>query len=146
LELERVPDESFRKILERLAGGGFLQNNRQFIVHVHWRLEGAEFNWARSSRFIEVICSMKNLESLYLLDHAWSSSHELCMKPEDLALVFQSCSKITDLRITTTEDGMSKMPEHVKNQLRSSFQKLRYFGFRCFIDNDSWPVIQEMLT
>ena len=87
---------------------------------------------------VELICSMKNLETLHLLNYQLS--------PEALAHMFQSCSKITDLRFMATEDEMSKMDEHLKNQLRPSFQRLRLLGFLCFLDNDSWPVIQEMLT
>jgi hypothetical protein len=96
------------------------------------------FEGPRSSRFVEVICSMKNLEQLHLFDYE--------LIPEVLARVFQSCSKITDLRITATEYEMFKMPDQLKSQLRPSFQRLRYFYFQCSIDNYSWLVIQEMLT
>ena len=129
LKFKRLPDESLFKSLERLAAEGLLKNNRKLIV---------KFKRPRSSRFVEVICSMKNLEKLHFF------YYELTL--EILAHVFQSCSKITELRITDTEDEPLKMPEHLKNQLRSSFQRLRYFHFQCIILNKSWPVIQEMLT
>jgi hypothetical protein len=80
--------------------------------------------------------SMKNLEELDLFVY----------EPEVLARVFESCSKITDLLIDTYEYETREMAEHLKNQLRSGFQRLRRFEFGCFIDNDSLPVIQEMLT
>jgi hypothetical protein len=124
-----LPDENLLSILERLAEGGYLQNTQQLTL---------EFHWSRNSRIVEVICSMKNLEKLHLFDYK--------LTPEVLAHVFQSCSKIIDLYITSTGDGLLEMPEHLHNQLRPSFQRLRYLIFECFIDNDSWPVLLEMLT
>jgi hypothetical protein len=94
MRIERLPDESLFNILERLAGEGYLQNNR--------RLE-AEFDGEPSSRFVELICSMENLGTLDLLGYK--------LTPEVLAHVLQSCSKITDLRIVAIEDGMLKMDE-----------------------------------
>ena len=129
LKFKRLPDESLFKSLERLAAEGLLQNNRKLIV---------TFEGPCSSRFGEVICSMKNLEKLHLINYE--------LIPEILAHVFQSCSKITDLSIKITEDETLKMLEHLKNELKPSYQRLRYFDFQCIIDNDSWPVIQEMLT
>jgi hypothetical protein len=87
---------------------------------------------------VELICSMKNLETLHLLNYQLS--------PEALAHMFQSCSKITDLRVIAIEDGMLKMDEHLKNQLRPHFQRLRYLYFECYIAEDSWLELQEMLT
>ena len=74
------PDESLFKILERLAVERYLQNNRKFI---------ATCNWSRTSRFVEVISSMKNLETLNSFGHY--------LTPEFLARVFQSCSKLIEL-------------------------------------------------
>ena len=127
--IERLPDDSLFKILERLVEEGYLQNNRKLGVNLYVSL---------SSRFVEVICSMKNLESLGL------GAHDLT--PDVLAHVFQSCSKITNLFVSTKTYKTLEMAEHLKNQLKSGFQKLRYFIFECSIDNDTWPVIQEMLT
>ncbi len=128
LLFKRPPDESLLKILELLAGGGYLQNNR--------RLDMA-FNWSRSSRFVELICSMKNLEKL--------DTFEYDLTPDVLAHVFQSCSKLIELHIETYYKTL-EIAEHVNNQLRSGFQKLRCLYLVCFIDNDTWPVIQRMLT
>ena len=114
LSIEGPPDESLLKILERLAGEGCLQNNR--------RLNG-QFDCSSNSRFVEVICSMKNLESLDFHEH------ELTL--DRLAHVFQSCSKLTELNIGT-ECKPPEMDEHLKNQLRSRFQKLRRLDL-CFI-------------
>jgi hypothetical protein len=112
--------------LERLAEKGYLQNNRQLIV---------ENNFLTSPQLVEVISSMKNLEKL-----------DVDLTLEDLARVFQSCSKLVELHITTDGCEMLEMAEHLKDQLRSVFQKLRCLDLLCFIDNGSWPVIQEMLT
>ncbi len=65
---------------------------------------------------------------------------------EDLAYVFQSCSKINNLYISKFEFAMFEMSEHLKNQLRLGFQRLRFFGFTSSINKVSWPVIQETLT
>ena len=123
------PDESLFKILERLAVERYLQNNRKFI---------ATCNWSRTSRFVEVISSMKNLETLNSFGHY--------LTPEFLARVFQSCSKLIELDIANFGRETREIAENLKNQLKSGFQRLRYFSFLCFITNDSWPRIQEMLT
>ena len=127
LSIERQP-ESLLKLLEWLVEEGFLQNNR--------KLKFWQFNCPRSSRFIELICSMKNLEELDLFHY----------EPEVVARVFESCPKLINLDIVTWKCKTREMAEHLKNQLRSGFQRLRRFEFGCFIDNDSLPVIQEMLT
>jgi hypothetical protein len=114
--------------LERLAEDGFLQNNRKLI----------EANFSHNSQLIEVISSMKNLEILVI------TCNNLTL--EDLAPVFQSCSKLIELRIATYGSKTFEMAEHLKDQLRSGFQKLRCINLVCCIDNGSWPVIQEMLT
>jgi hypothetical protein len=128
LKIDDPPDESLLKILERLAGEGYLQNNRRLNV---------EFDCSQSFRFVELICSMKNLKTLRLFGKE--------MTLEDLARVFQSCSKLNDLFIPANGRKMSEVAEHLKNQLRPGFQKLRRLGLKQ-IDDDSWPVIQEMLT
>ena len=71
------------KILERLVDGGYLKNNRQLVV---------KFNWSRNSRFLQDVCSMTNLEKLYLWDC------ELAL--EKLPQLFCSCPKLcwTDLK------------------------------------------------
>jgi hypothetical protein len=84
LEIKRLGDEGLFNILERLADDGYLENNKKLIV---------EFPCSRSPRFFQMICSMRDLETLYL------RHNELTL--EDLAHVFMSCSKITNLSIWT---------------------------------------------
>jgi hypothetical protein len=138
LSIERPPDESLLKILERLAGEGYLQSNRQFICYINWDQFLMKLDCSRSSRFVKLICSLKNLEKLNLF------GYDLTLV--DLSHVFQSCSKLTSLYVTTNEYKMLEMDEHLKNQLKPGFQRLRCLDLVCYIDNDSWPVIQEMLT
>jgi pantothenate kinase len=126
--MERKPDKSLFKILERLAREGYLQNNRRLYV---------KFDCSSNHRIVEVICSMKNLEELRFLGKK--------LTLEVLAHVFESCSKITQLIIPVNGRKMSEMAEHLKFQLRPGFQRLRHLRI-LQMDNDSWPVIQEMLT
>ena len=129
MELTRPADENIFSILKRLAGEGYLQNIRQLEVD----------RVIRSPLIVELICLMKNLETLDLRDQE--------MTLDSLAHVFQSCSKITRLHISKFEYTRFEMSEHLKNQLRSGFQRLRFFGFTTSsINNDSWPLIQETLT
>ena len=97
-----------------------------------------DFDGARSSRFVELICPMKNLESLNLFENE--------LTPDVLARVFQSCSKLTELNFTAFEFEMDGMGEDLKNQLRPGFQRLRFFELHGYIDPFSWPVIQEIFT
>jgi len=130
LFIKDLSDESHFNTLQRLAVEGYLNNNQQF----------GEFNSNLSlisSFVIKAICSMKNLEKLIL-------RNDLTL--EDLALVFQSCSKVIELNITAFEFEMDKMVEDLKNQLRPGFQRLRRLDLECFIDNVSWPGFQEMFT
>ena len=128
MELTRPADENIFSILKRLSGEGYLKNIRQLEVD----------RVIRSPLIVELICSMKNLETLDLRDQ------ELTL--DSLAHVFQSCSKLTSLYVATNEYKTFEMDEHLKNQLRSGFQRLQLLQFECFFDKDSWPVIQEMLT
>ena len=129
LFIERPPDESFLKILERLAEEGYLQNNRKLDV---------DFDFSSNSRLVEVICSMKNLETLNLGEHE--------LTPDALAHVFQSWSKLIEQDIAALKYKTLEMGEHLKNQLRSGFRRLRRLDVACSIVNDTWPVIQEMMT
>jgi len=126
--MKHQSDESIFKILERLAEDGYLKNNRKLI----------EANFSHNSQLIEVISSMKNLEILVI------TCNNLTL--EDLAPVFQSCSKLIELRIATWSYNSFEMAEHLKDQLRPGFQKLRCLNLLCCVDNGSWPMIQEMLT
>jgi hypothetical protein len=135
LTFNRPPDQSLLTILERLAGEGYLQNNRQL-----GEFESDSFHISSYSR---VISSMKTLEKLEL---------ESYMSFGDLAHVFQSCPKLTELKITAFEFEMEEMGEDLKNQLRPGFQRLRRLYLSWYIDNDSLPVthgrnyLQELLT
>jgi hypothetical protein len=111
-----------------MAGEGYLENNRRLDLI---------FDCSCSSRMDELIFLMKNLEELKFLCYE--------LTPDALAHVFQSCSKLTKLLFTPTNNFMREMTEHLKNQLRSGFQRLRRLTVVCFT-NDTWPVIQEMLT
>jgi hypothetical protein len=97
-----------------------------------------EFDCTRSSRFVELMCSMKHLEELNLFGYQ--------VNPDDLVRVFQSCSKLTNLYIGMHHCKTFEMDKHLKNQLKSGFQKLRRLRLDFFIDKHSWAVIQEMLT
>jgi hypothetical protein len=125
----RLSDESLNpyKILERLAEKGHLQNTQQF--------EGREFDWSHTSSYVKVICSMKNLEKLT------SNASRLTLK--DLALVFQSCTKLIELDIFAFK---CYMDEDIKNRLRSGFQTLRRLRLAMNVVNLPCPVMQEMLT
>jgi hypothetical protein len=129
LKLRWLPYENYFKILERLAEGGFLQNNRQLNTTLHCSI---------NSRFVKMLCSMKNLDTLRLFDYK--------LTPDVLAHVIQSCPKLINLQIGAHDFKTFERAQHLKNQLRSGFQKIRYFELRCLIGKDSWLVIQEMLT
>jgi hypothetical protein len=129
LRIISLRDKSIFKILERLAEEGYLQNTQQFGEY--------QFCLFHMSPFFEVLCSMKNLKKLYL-------SYDLTL--EALAHVFQSCSKLTELRISASEFKMDEMGEEVLNQLRTGFQRLRCLDLEYLIDNDSCPGLQEILT
>ena len=75
---------------------------------------------------------MKNLEQLDL---------HCDLTLEDLALVFQSCSKLVVLDIYIHQ---FEMGEVVIDQLKPGFQRLRRLNLECAIV--SWAGIQEMLT
>jgi hypothetical protein len=128
MKIDHPPDENLLKILEHLAVEGYLQNNQQLKHVLH--------DFSHIPMFFEVICSMKNLEKL---------DFNYKMTLEDLARVFQSCSKLVKLRIATYGCETLEVAEHLKDQLRPGFQKLRCLNLVCLIDDDSWPVIQKML-
>ena len=84
---------------------------------------------SRSSRFIEVICSMKNLETLQI-------SYDYYLTPEDLARVFQSCSKLIKLD-TNFGRKTREIAEHLKNQMRGRRRHWIFF-FK------TWNFFREM--
>jgi len=119
-------------ILERLKDGGYFQNNRRMFV---------KFDRQIIARLMRVICSMNNLEKLHFLECNLTLT-------EDLPQVFQSCPKLTELHIQLSDpegverERLNKMNEHLKNELRSGFQrlvKLHWIIVSC-------PIIQEIFT
>ncbi len=132
------PNESLLKILERLAGEGYLQQNRQFKCNVRLAQLFMKFDRSHSSCFFELICSMKNLEELNLFGYT--------LTPDILAHLFQSCFKLVQLNIGIHNCKTLEMDERLKDQLKTGFQKLRCLKLGCSIDKVTWPVIQEILT
>jgi hypothetical protein len=121
--------ERLLNILGHLAEKRILENSRKLIV-------GSDFS--HNPRFIDVICSMKNLETLDL----WNCK----LKLEQLPCVFSSCQKLVKLVLRPLTCNNWGMDEDLKNELRPGFQRLQSFRFKCHIYNHMWPVIQEILT
>jgi hypothetical protein len=89
--------------------------------------------------FVKVICSLKNLKKLDLYCECERTL-------EDLARVFQSCSKLTELNTSAFGCKMDEMTEDLIDKLRPGFQRLRRLDILCSINNDSWLGFQKMLT
>ena len=128
----QIPDGPL-SILKRLADGGFLKNNRQWIVDV---------GWSRGPWMFQVIRSMNNLEKVNLVCNLTQT--------EDLQQLFRSCPTLTDLRVglfdpnQVERERFEQMNEETKNELRSGFQTLRLLKLYWYID--LCPEIQEILT
>ena len=107
-------NESLVTILERLAAGGFLTNNRQWFVG---------YEWTRGPWLSQMIRSLSNLEKVYL-------DFNLTLT-EDLPQLFQSCLNLTDLYIRSFDpnpvehEWFEQMNEKLINELRLAFQRLR---------------------
>jgi hypothetical protein len=122
--------ESLLNILNQLVEGGFLKNNRIFILQ--------ELDWSQNERFIRDICSMRNLERLDLWDC------ELTM--EDLLSVFRSCLKLVELRLknigSSPDVHLDSCPtlmtkeqiEEEYNELMLGFQRLRDFENKVMME------------
>jgi hypothetical protein len=123
---EQIPD-SLLSILKRLADGGFMKNNRQWIVCC---------GWSRGPWLFQVIRSMNNLEKLSLL--------ECKLKLTDVQQLFRSCPKLVELHLMLLENDKLEMNEGLKDDLRSGFQRIRLFDLENCIE--SWPTILEILT
>ena len=128
----RIPfsseDESLRRTLERLAVGGYFQNNRKIFL-ICW--------WPSINQFCRVLCPMNNLEKLSLLHWALTLT-------EHVPQLFRSCPKLTELHLCLYERLKTEINESLKIELRSGLQRLRLFELYC--DINSGPVIQEMFT
>jgi hypothetical protein len=122
---KQIP-ESLLIILNRLADGGFLKNNRQWIVSV---------GWSRDPWLFQVIRSMSNLETLNLL--------KCKLTLTDLQQLFRSCPKLTELRLMLFDRQNLEMNVSLKNVLRPGFQRLRLLEIELEID--LCLVIQEIL-
>jgi hypothetical protein len=115
--------ESLLNIFNQLAEGGFLKNNRIFTLK--------ELDWSLNDRFIQDICSMKNLEGLDLLDCE--------LTREDLLSVFRSCPKLMELRIKTfrssaTSKTIKPMNQEEYNELQLGFKRLRLYDIKVIIE------------
>jgi hypothetical protein len=116
--------------LERLADGAYLENNRQMYLD----------RWVSSiPRLFRVICSMTNLEKLHFFN---CNLTDTVLK--DLACVFQSCPKLTELHLILFRSLKLEMNGDLKKDLRPGFQRLRVFELHFGID--SWLVMQEIFT
>ena len=132
LTIVRTADYAITKSLltslEQLAEEGFFKNNRQLVVRFR-------SDWPLSPPLFGIIRPMINLEILKLLDCQ--------LKIEQVAPLFQSCPKLTELHLSLVA---CEMDEDLKNQLRPGFQRLRFVGLEWYMDNNMWSVIQEMCT
>jgi hypothetical protein len=68
------------------------------------------------------------------------------MKLEQLLPLFWSCPKLVHLNFELIASEKLELDEQQKNVLIQGFQRLEHLRFKSHIDNDSWPVIREMLT
>jgi hypothetical protein len=80
---------------------------------------------------------MKKLEMLRL---------DCGVQLEQIVPMFGSCPKLARLALELIVSEKLEMDGQQKNVLVQGFQRLEHLGFECHIDNNSWPVIQEMLT
>ena len=116
---------------ERLAKGGYLNNNRELSLPFNHE---SYIPW-----FHENVCFMRNLETL----ESWGCE----IKLEQLEPLFRSCPKLVELHLHLNVNEKLEMDENVKNVLKKGFERLLLFKFSYgHIDNDTWPVIQEILT
>ena len=118
------------EIFERLVEEGVLKNNHELFVSCN--------SWPHIPRLLGNICSMKKLDTLKLVDC------EITL--EQLLTLFRSCPELVELSLELDAKQKLEMDNCLKNELRTGFQKLRRLMFYGHIDNDSWPVIKEIVT
>jgi hypothetical protein len=80
---------------------------------------------------------MKKLEMLRL---------KCGVKLEQLVPLLWSCPKLVHLGLELIVSEKQEMDEQQENVLVQGFQRLERLEFKSHIDNDSWPVIRDMLT
>jgi len=68
------------------------------------------------------------------------------MKLEQLLPLFWSCPKLVHLDFKLIVREKLELDEQQKNVLIQGFQRLEHLRLESHIDNDTWPVIREMLT
>ena len=68
------------------------------------------------------------------------------MKLEQLQPLFWSCPKLVRLNFELIVSEKLELDEQQKNVIVQGFQRLEHLVFKSHIDNNSWPVIREMLT
>jgi len=94
-------------------------------------------HWSHIPQYCRDICSMKKLEILSL---------KRVMKLKQLVPLFGSCPKLVELDFELIVGKELEIDEQQKNVLVQGFQRLEHLTIRSLIDNDSWPMIREMLT
>jgi hypothetical protein len=126
------PCDSLLAILELQSKRGLFQNNRQLDMPL---------GLSHEPRFFSDICSMYKLEKLNLKGSKLRIDY-------DLAHLFQSCLKLSELHLETSAwlPSKLKMEEELKNHLRLGFQRLRLFELNCHFGSNAWPTIQEIVT
>ena len=123
-----VTFESLLNILEGLAEREFFKNNVKLAV----------FSSSLDSRLLRVFGFMNNLEEL--------DSSKCDLTFEHLANIFHSCPKIVKLHVKLFQFKQLNKERDLKIYLRPRFQQLLYLRINGCIENDSWPVLQEIIT
>ena len=118
------------EIFERLVEEGVLKNNRELFVSCN--------SWPHIPRLLGNICSMKKLDTLKLVHCG--------LTLEQLSTLFRSCPELVELSVELDVKQKLEMDNCQKNELRTGFQKLKLLMLCGHIDNDSWPVIKEIVT
>ena len=118
------------EIFERLVEEGVLKNNRELFVSCN--------SWPHIPRLLGNISSMKKLDTLKLVDC------EITL--EQLLTLFRSCPELVELSLELDAKQKLEMDNCLKNELRTGFQKLKLLMLYGHIDNDSWPMIKEIVT
>jgi hypothetical protein len=118
------------EIFKMLVEEGLLKNNRELCVTC--------YPWSHIPPFLENICSMTKLVKLNLF--------RCNVSLEKLSTFFRSCPELVELCVDLDLDGQKlEMDDCLKNELERGFQKLKILTISGPIDNNSWPVIKEII-